>query len=441
MSRYFCQLRNFRRNGGGNVIMIFALALVPLIGLVGLGIEYIRGINYKTHLDKAIDAATISAITTARDYISSNPNNETDPTQSAITLAYTRGMAAFRANSGDVLANLPTSPSLTVSRTGNVLTASSNYSVTYATAFGRLIGNVSNLTVTGKSASSLTLGNYTDFYLLLDTSGSMGFPTSSAAQVQFAKLNPDMADGNGNNCAFACHFGGWKGYGLAKTNNIELRINTVSTAVQQLIAKAQSNQTLTNQYRMGIYPFVSFLETAADATNNLSSLTSINLENYMDIGDSSVPRGSGGTHYENVFNTITTKITRIGDGSTAAKPIPFVFFITDGIGNNQYWYNSTGWTGSQAKLLDPTLCQALKNKGVTISVLYIPYVPLALPYNNNVGYENIVVNGLIPSVPQTLQNCASSGFFRTASTSSDIQAALNSMFDQATRQARLVANP
>lgn len=434
-------LRRLRDERGGNVLMVFALALIPLIGLTGLGVDYVRGINYRTHFDRASDAATITAIATARDYISTNPKNEADPTASALALARTRGLAAFRVNAGPMLNSLPLTPNLTVTRTGNVVSASASYASSYESPFSRAMGNLTSIAVSGVSTSSLTLGNYTDFYLLLDTSGSMGFPTSSTAQVQFARLNPDMADAKGNNCAFACHFTGSKGFNIAKSNNIELRIATVSNAVQQLIAKAQTNQTLVNQYRIGLYPFVSYLETAADITTNLGSLSSVNLENYMDIGDSTVPRGSGGTHYENVFATINTKIKVVGDGSSAAKAVPFVFFITDGVGNNQYWDNKSGWTGSQAKLLDPSLCKTLKDKGVTVSVLYIPYVPLATPFNSNVGYENVVVNELIPSVPGTLQNCASSGYFRTASSASEIQEALNAMFDQATRKARLVAGP
>ena len=434
-------LRRLRDETGGNVLMVFALALIPLIGLTGLGVDYVRGINYRTHFDRAADAATITAIATARDYISTNPKNETDPTASALALAKTRGLAAFQVNAGSMLNSMPLVPDLTVTRTAGVITARATYGSSFVSPFGKVLGDLTAIQVSGKSTSSLTLSNYADFYLLLDTSGSMGFPTSSAAQTQFARLNPDMADAKGNNCAFACHFSGWKGFNLAKSNNIELRIATVSNAVQQLIAKAQTNQTLVNQYRIGLYPFVSYLETAADITTNLGSLKTVNLENYMDIGDSTVPRGSGGTHYENVFNTINTKIKVIGDGSSAAKAVPFVFFITDGIGNNQYWDNKTGWTGSQAKLLDPSLCKTLKDKGVTVSVLYIPYVPLAIPFNTNVGYENVVVNGLIPSVPQTLQSCASPGYFRTASSASEIQEALNAMFDQATRKARLVAGP
>ncbi|KQO68798.1 hypothetical protein ASG63_11650 [Methylobacterium sp. Leaf94] len=436
-------LRRLRDETGGNVLMVFALALIPLIGLTGLGVDYVRGINYRTHFDRAADAATITAIATARDYISTNPKNEADPTASALALAKTRGLAAFQVNAGAMLKSLPLVPDLTVTRTAGVITARATYASSFNSPFSKVLGDLKAIQVSGKSTSSLTLSNYVDFYLLLDTSGSMGFPTSSAAQTQFAKLNPDMKSGGPNNCAFACHFPGWQGFAISKQNNIELRIATVSNAVQGLIAKAKTNATLVNQYRVGLYPFVSNLETAADVTADLDSLKTINLENYMDIGNSSVPRGSGGTHYENVFPIINNKITSVGDGLSAKRALPFVFVITDGMDNNQYYYNSTGWTGSQARLLDPSLCKPLKDRGITISILYIPYIPIS-PANHPdqvVTNENLLVNTLIPGVPATLQNCASSGYFRTANSASEIQEALNAMFDQATRKARLVAGP
>ncbi|MGU3359674.1 pilus assembly protein TadG-related protein [Methylobacterium sp. M6A4_1b] len=443
LSRTRHLLRRLRDERSGNVLMVFALALVPLIGLTGLGVDYVRGINFRTHFDRAADAATITAIATARDYISTNPNNEANPTASALALGKTRGLAAFRVNAGPMLNSMPLEPSLTVTRTGGVVSATATYASSYESPFSRVLGSLTSIAVSGKSSSSLTLGNYTDFYLLLDTSGSMGFPTSSEAQTRFASLNPDMNFGGANNCAFACHFPGRQGFDISKKYNIELRIATVSNAVQGLIAKAKSNQTLPNQYRIGLYPFVSNIEVAAEATSNLDSLKTINLENYMDIGNSYVPRGSGGTHYETVLPAINSKITAVGDGSSASKALPFVFLITDGVANNQYYMNSSWWTGSQAKLLDPSLCKPLKDRGVTVSVLYIPYVPIspAVSPDWTVTQENLLVNSLIPSVPSTLQNCASPGYFRTASSATEIQEALNAMFDQATKKARLVASP
>lgn len=431
-------LNKFPKAEGGNVLVLFTLAAVPLIGLTGLGLEYSRALYYRTQLDRAMDAATITAIATARDYISTNPRGESDPTNSAKKLGESRGLATFRVNAGVLLSQLSVLPRLAVSRTSGTITAEGSYETSYASPFASLLGNTADIQISSKSLSSLTLGSFADFYLLLDTSGSMGFPTSSAAQVQFAKLNPDNKDKSGNNCAFACHFPGYKGFDISKNYNIELRIKTVSDSVQKLISKANSSQTFDNQYRVGLYPFVSYLESAAEITKDFNSISPVNLEDYMDIGSAKVPRGSGGTHYENVIPAINKKVLYVGDGSSAQKPQAFVFLITDGMANGQYYNN--GFDGSKPKLLDSSLCQPLKDRGITISVLYIPYVPLAKPFNTNVGDENNTVNNLIPNVPDRLKSCASSGYFRTASSATEIQEAMNAMFDQATRKARLVDN-
>ena len=111
--------------------------------------------------------------------------------------------------------------------------------------------------------------------------------------------------------------------------------------------------------------------------------------------------------------------------------------------NTQYYYGTAAkydvkkWTGSYSNLIDPSLCTPLKNLGITISILYIPYLPMAQPFNDNVGYENVRVNSLIPNVPSALQSCASPGFFRTASDATQITTALNAMFSDAVAAARL----
>lgn len=439
--------RRYAGDRRGNVLIIFGLSALPLIGSLGAGVEYLRKVNYRARLDDAADAAAMAAITTARDYISTNPNNQADPTADAITRGKARAEAVFRANAASTLGALSVTPTINLARSGQDLTASAGYSTTFPSPFGRLLGNVaaSSLNVVGTSTANLSLPIYADFYLLLDTSGSMGLPTSAAQQVSFAKLNPDMADSKGNNCAFACHFPSFKGYDLSKANNIELRIATVGKAVSQLIDTAKSKATLDKQYRIGLFPFINDMETAADLTTSLDSLKPYanNLEAYMDVGDSTRPRGSGGTHFERVLPAMNTKISSVGDGSSSVKAKPFVFLVTDGMANSQYYYGKAGnydvtkWTGSNSNLLDPNLCTQMKNRGITISILYIPYLPMATPFNDNVGYENIRVNSLIPNVPGALQSCASPGFSRTASDATQITTALNAMFKDAIAAARL----
>ncbi|WP_336488206.1 pilus assembly protein TadG-related protein [Methylobacterium nigriterrae] len=435
------QAARLRCDQSANVAIVFALAALPTIGLLGLGIEHGQRTVFRNRLDAAADAAAIAAIKGASDYVAQNSGSQSGAalTDGAIAAGTALGAKAFATNAGKVTLTVPAVPTVRMARQGQTFTANVQYAGSYPSAFGKLFGT-STVALSGGAASSVTMGSYLDFYLLLDTSGSMGFPTSAQQQLDFARINPDMNWGQTkNNCAFACHFPSFVGYSIAKPNKITLRIETVGNAVAQLLTTAKQNQTIPNQYRVGLFPFVSYMETAADATTDLDSLQPIaaGLEAYMDIGDSSRPRGSGGTHFENLFPTINSKITRSGDGSSSLTPQPFIFLVTDGVQNDQYWSNSFGWTGSKANLLDPNLCTPLKNRGITISVLYIPYVPIAQPYNTNVGYENDRVNGLIPSVPDTLRSCASPGYFRTASTSDEITAALNAMFAQATAAARL----
>jgi Flp pilus assembly protein TadG len=55
-------IKRFRQNQRGNVAMIFALALVPLIAAVGCAIDYGRAAHIRTKFESAADAASVSSI-------------------------------------------------------------------------------------------------------------------------------------------------------------------------------------------------------------------------------------------------------------------------------------------------------------------------------------------------------------------------------------------
>jgi hypothetical protein len=89
----------------------------------------------------------------------------------------------------------------------------------------------------------------------------------------------------------------------------------------------------------------------------------------------------------------------------------------------------------------------LKNRGITISILYLPYVPIK-PASTFAGWEDYKVNWVIPSpdltmsppmstIPQILQACASPGFFFTANSAADITTAMQAMFAQSVASAHL----
>jgi len=110
----------------------------------------------------------------------------------------------------------------------------------------------------------------------------------------------------------------------------------------------------------------------------------------------------------------------VGDGSSPTNTQPFVFLVTDGAQNNQ---TCCGFSGSNSATVMPTgassLCTPLKNRGIIISVLYIPYQTIQNPttiFNN----EDNVANANIANIPASLQACASPNFFFTATTPADI---------------------
>ena len=127
----------------------------------------------------------------------------------------------------------------------------------------------------------------------------------------------------------------------------------------------------------------------------------------------------------------------VGDGSSSTKTKPFVFLLTDGAQNFQTCCSFSG-SNSATVMASGTSspCQALKSRGITVAVLYIPYEPIQNPttiYSNEDG----VANANIPFIPPSLTSCASPNFFFQATSTTQIAAALAAMFNQALVTAHL----
>jgi Flp pilus assembly protein TadG len=218
---------------------------------------------------------------------------------------------------------------------------------------------------------------------------------------------------------------------------------TVATqGIDGLFATANAAQKVPNQFRIGLYPFIRYLYTYSALTNNINgsatdsssiNYAAANLATLLDTG--ATPNitnlGSGGTHFENAFPSMSNIIKTVGDGSSTTKTKPFVFLVTDGAQDNQ---TCCGFSGSNSATTMPTgassYCKPLKDRGITVAVLYIPYEPIQNPtavFNNEDG----VANANIPNIPPSLKDCASTGFFFEADTPADITVALNKMFNQA----------
>jgi Flp pilus assembly protein TadG len=248
------------------------------------------------------------------------------------------------------------------------------------------------------------------------------------------------------------------------TSCIQLRLDAVGYAINALLTTANTTETqtgITNQYRVGLFPFIQNLCYANPGSSSscsvglTTSLTGSTINNFatqlasqLDNGQNST-LGSGGTHFENALNTMNkTVIPNPAGIGTSSNPMPYLFIITDGsqdyqIQSNLSW-SSQNWNASGAvpfpnsatvimpnSVTSTDYCTTLKNRGVTIAILYIPYQTILNPNpafaNNEDGYANNNIAGITPA----LQNCASNNYFFTANSPSDIQNALIQMFQQA----------
>jgi len=54
---------NFFRDEAGNLTSMFALSLLPVLGLVGIAVDYSQSVTRKATLDSIADAASLAAVT------------------------------------------------------------------------------------------------------------------------------------------------------------------------------------------------------------------------------------------------------------------------------------------------------------------------------------------------------------------------------------------
>ncbi|SFV14602.1 Flp pilus assembly protein TadG [Methylobacterium sp. 174MFSha1.1] len=471
-SQLVAALASLMRDRDGGIGIIFGLSLIPIVGLVGLGVDYGMAITNRARLDRAADASALAAVVTAKAYVAAN-SSQFGVFDKAKAAGATQAVNTFKVNASSVPLSSVTLPTPFVDISGQTITATVTYTATIQNSFAKLFA-VPTTTVTNTMKASVDLPSYLDFYLMVDVSGSMGLPSTASGMTQLAQNNDDSFSDYKQGCQFACHFPGNKGWGLA-AGKIQLRSDAVNNAVCALLQRA-TTPAVQNQYRIGIYPFINQLATLASLTTDVSALKAaaqcsvawpLAFTNLLDTGatqlnspgDPTSGIGSGGTHFEVAFPQMKgiVGLNGFGDGSTSASRKPFVFLVTDGMQNGQHFfvkpngtyaypgnpskfvgYGDAGWDGSQPAQIDAKNCDALKSAGAVISILYIPYNQISfVDKGGSVVAENKKVNAFSPTLANPLQACASSGYFRTANTPADITTALNSMFDQALRVARL----
>ena len=196
---------SFRSNTRANVAVISAVSALPLITAIGCVVDYTTASMIRTKLQGAADAATLASV---------SANSPLMATAKAMTGngnvsgGSTATVNFFNSNLTGTTGYTTPSPTANVTKTGMVISATLSFTAQVPTFFLGVIG-YRNIAISWTSTSSYKLPTYIDFYLTIDVSGSMSFPSTASEQARLQAVNPDnMTGSNGypKGCTFACHF-------------------------------------------------------------------------------------------------------------------------------------------------------------------------------------------------------------------------------------------
>jgi hypothetical protein len=308
-----------------------------------------------------------------------------------------------------------------------------------------------------------------NFYLLMDDSPSMaiGATTTDISNLIAATAPAKQPASSSQNCGFACHEtniahdgGTQDNLTIARNNNITLRIDLVTNAVNQLLntwshcpqsgvtgGVMQCMAALNNTtYKAALYTFDLGLNTLASLTTPTSAGTKVSNIQLMPVVYQNCVvtttncKTDNGTDIAGALTSLNSIMPAPGLGSNSSGDTPqeVVFLVTDGVEDKiaASCPNATFASNSRCQQpLDTTMCTTIKNRGIKIAILYTEYLQLKTP--NVPVTDNWYLTWVDPydepssssgTIARNLQACASPGFFSDVQTGGDISTALTNLF-------------
>ena len=463
------------RNRDGNVAMIFALSIIPIIFFAGMGLDFAAATQKRVKLNAAADAAALAAVAPGM-------MNQSD----ASAIAAAQNM--FRAQVATVpqLNIDPSQPIVSVTHTGLARNVNVSYTANSVNAFPNVLGLLNGGTaqqywpISGSAQTSSTIPPNMNFYLLLDNSPSMALAATTAG---ITTMNNNTTAQGG--CAFGCHetnptasdvagnptVNGKQidNYTLAKNLGVTLRIQNVAAATSSLMTAAQQYQTTNSQYNvaynMALFTFANAgidpvfpagcSTSSCTPSNNLSAAGTaasavdvilVCSNNYLGPYQNGACQNNNSdqdTEFDQAMSQINTLMPIPGTGMANSTPQEVLFIVTDGVEDKKL---SDSWqticketeTGSRCQQeFDTQLCTTIKNRGIFIAILYTVYQPLPASGNGSNSWYNSYVAPYLSKIGPNLQSCASPGLYFAVTTDQDITTAMTALFQASVATARL----
>ena len=404
------RVTRFGENRSGNIAVLFALVLVPVLIAVGCAVDYSVANNQRTKLQSALDAAILAGSVAGKAKLDSGGSN-------AAAIAAAKAAAAdFFA--GNTPAGVTASISTTFTMNGLTLSGTGSAAGTVPNSFLKVIGQPTTAVSITAQANS-TAQPYLNVYLLIDISASMLLPSTSAGITQ-------MINGQGG-CALACHdkTNGTDSYGWALSKGIQLRYQVVNQGVQNLLTYLNGNSSLKSHVKVGLWSF----------DDNLTQLAAPTFTYSMVSGNFPAPAlastdASAATPFNSLIASFVNAVGTAGDGSSSSSPQKMVIIATDGVNDPTRAWVSEPSLRSQVKVFDTAFCTTFKTKGVTVAIINTPYYPMTWDwgYNVTLGQPGSLGGATrVDDIPIALSKCAGK-YFTVASDVDSIQSAFTKLF-------------
>ena len=360
------QFSGFFGDRRGNVAVVFAVAIIPILGAVGSAIDYARATQVRAKLQAAADAAILLAV--GRTEITSDAKTARKKAE-----AFYAAQAALFGLSDSTI-KIKVTDSTTSGRT-----ATGTFSADVKTQFAKYVG-LNTIDVAGIAKATGPVATYIDFYLLLDNTPSMGVAATPTDVAKMVANTPDK-------CAFACHDTSDTNnyYKLAKTLGVQTRIDVVRQATEKLMDTAASTEIVSDQFRMAIYQFANSCGTSGPTTitpitGSLSSAkTAASKIDLMTMPYQGFNNDQC-TDFDGVATALNLAISAPGAGTISA-PQKYVFLVSDGVSDAYYpgTCSKPTTSGRCQEPFKPLNCTLMKSRGIKVAVLYTTY--LSLPTN------------------------------------------------------------
>jgi Flp pilus assembly protein TadG len=410
---------NFWRARAGAIALGFGLALIPLMIMGGVVIDYYNISRVRTAAQGAIDSAALSGSSTATQKLKAG---------GTAAAAKTAGDAAAAAAFAAAIANLPVAAGSSFSAGGTVNATTATYAstatLTVKTNIMKMVGFTSVSLHMSSTASASTGVKYIDVYVMVDISGSMML---GSTQADIDALNAKFG------CALACHDGAtnvWNGtswgdaYQWAIKNGVTLRYQVLYDGVTNLVNYINSVDSNHTRVRLALYSFDQSLNKVVSLSSSLSNIANKYPAPAVDNSDT-----DGATLFNENIGTVISDIGAGGDGSSASHRAKLLILATDGVEDpgRQWTYNT--WLQANVKGFDTTFCTTLKGNNVKIGIINTPYLPMTYDwgYNATLGQPGTIGATRVDDIAPNFQQCAGDLFVRS-SDSTTIKNAFTAIF-------------